>query len=62
MADRFYGVDRGGQGKDVSEDASTTSKDVEVRIDLSAGMERHEVLLLIDELKGKILEDSWPPA
>lgn len=62
MADRFYGVDRGGQGKDVSEDSSTTSKDVEIRIDLSAGMERHEVLLLIDELKGKVLEDTWPPA
>jgi hypothetical protein len=50
MADRFYGIDRGAAGvRSVTESASTTSLDVEVRVDL-IGMSKLEVLLLIDTL------------
>ena len=62
MADRYYGIDRGLQGaRNVTEDASTTGLDVEVRVDL-IGMSKQEVLLAIDSLKEAIIQDSWPPA
>lgn len=66
MAERYYGIDRGDaqMGVDgVTEGAATTATtDVEIRVDLVAGMDRGEVLLLIDTLRRAILEDSWPPA
>ena len=62
MADRFYGIERGAAGvRSVTESASTTSLDVEVRVDL-IGMSKLEVLLLIDTLKEAITQDTWPPA
>jgi hypothetical protein len=62
MPDRFYGIDRGpGEVRRVTESASTTSLDVEVRIDL-IGMSKLEVLLLIDTLREAIIQDTWPPA
>jgi hypothetical protein len=62
MADRFYGIDRGNAGvRNVTESASTTSLDVEVRVDL-IGMSKLEVLTLIDTLKEAITQDTWPPA
>lgn len=62
MADRFYGIDRGNQGvRNVTEAASTTGLDVEVRVDL-IGMSKLEVLLALDTLKDAITQDSWPPA
>ena len=62
MADRFYGIDRGNQGvRNVTEAASTTSLDVEVRVDL-IGMSKQEVLLAIDTIKEAIFQDTWPPA
>lgn len=62
MADRFYGIDRGNQGvRNVTEAASTTGLDVEVRVDL-IGMSKVEVLLALDVLKQAITQDTWPPA
>lgn len=62
MADRFYGIERGNQGvRNVTESASTTSLDIEVRVDL-IGMSKLEVLLAIDTLKEAIAQDTWPPA
>jgi hypothetical protein len=64
MADRFYGIDRGEQGKgEVTEGSSSTATtDVEVRIDLAANMEKQEVLNALDVIKQAIFEDTWPPA
>lgn len=62
MANRYYGVDRGGEKKDITEDSSTTSKDVEVVIDLSPGMDRAEALIMLEYIKQYIMEDTWPPA
>jgi hypothetical protein len=62
MADRFYGIDRGNSGvRNVTESASTTSLDVEVRVDL-IGMSKLEVLLAIEAIKEAITQDTWPPA
>lgn len=64
MADRFYGLDRGEQlVEQVTEGAaSTPSTDVEIRINLDAGLSRLETLLLIDIIKYAILRGNWPPA
>ena len=51
MADQFFGVNRGGKVEDVTTDTSTTSKDVEIRIDLSAGLRDAEIDILIETLK-----------
>jgi len=62
MPDRFYGIDRGPtEVRRVTESASTTSLDVEVRVDL-IGMSKLEVLTMIDTLKEAITQDTWPPA
>lgn len=62
MSDRFYGIERGNQGvRNVTESASTTGLDVEVRVDL-IGMSKLEVLLALDTLKEAIVQDAWPPA
>lgn len=62
MADRFYGIDRGpNEIRRVTESASTTSLDVEVRVDL-IGMSKLEVLTLLETLKEAIIQDTWPPA
>lgn len=62
MSDRFYGIERGNQGvRNVTESASTTSLDVEVRVDL-IGMSKLEVLLALDTLREAIVQDTWPPA
>ena len=62
MAKRYIGVDQGGRDVDVTEDSSTTSKNVELVIDLAQGMSRQEVLLAIEYIENKILNDQWPPA
>lgn len=62
MPDRFYGIDRGPtEVRRVTESASTTGLDIEVRVDL-IGMSKLEVLLAIDTLKEAIAQDTWPPA
>lgn len=62
MADRFYGVNRGEHAEDLSEGAATSGKDVEVRFDLSAGMEKSEVLIALEEIKNYIIKGNYPPA
>ena len=48
---------------DVTEGSSSTSTlDVEVRIDLAASMDKSEVLMALDNLKRYIAQDTWPPA
>jgi hypothetical protein len=61
MANRYYGLDRGHQGY-VSEDSSTTSKDVEVVVDLSANMLKSEVIIKLQEIINYIVKGNWPPA
>lgn len=62
MADRFYGLDRGDQEGDVSEDSSSPTKDVEVAVDLAVSLEKSEVIQLLDMIKNHIIKGNWPPA
>lgn len=63
MADRFIGLNRGDTKNDTVEGAaSTATLDVEIRMDLDLGMERHEVLVMIDMLRQHIIEADWPMA
>lgn len=62
MASRYYGVNKGGRAENVVEDSSTTSKKVELVIDLTAGLTRAEVLEAIEYIEQKIINGVWPPA
>ncbi len=65
MADRFYSCEFGTTMKSgVTEAGSTTaSADVELRVTYDATNNRKNALLMaIDAIKQKVLEDTWPPA
>lgn len=62
MADRIYGLDRGDTEFSVAEDSSSPTKDVEVVVDLAVGLQKSEVLQLLDMIKNHIVKGSWPPA
>lgn len=64
MANRYYGVDiGGGMPTDVTESGSTTSKPVELVVDVSAtGVNKMQVLKAIEALEYYITTDTWPPA
>lgn len=62
MATRRYGISRG-DGQDAIAEAAgaATVDDIELTLDLAAGMTREEVLLLFDRLSRYILENDYPP-
>jgi hypothetical protein len=62
MARRYYGLDRGETEFNVTEQATTPSKAVEVNFDLAAGLEKNEILIKLDEIKNHILKGIYPPA
>lgn len=66
MADRFWSVSAGQSKHDVAETGTTTAgAHVEVRITYDntvLAKNKLEALTLLDLLKAKITEDSWPPA
>ena len=64
MANRYYGVSiGGGMPTEVTEAGSTTSKDVELAVNLSAsGADRTQVLKALEAIQNYITTDTWPPA
>lgn len=57
MADVFYGVNRGATSPEpdaVSYGTSTTSKDIEVRIDTGKGSTRKDVTLALEQILNRI--------
>lgn len=62
MAIQYYGLNRGENEDDVTTGASTTSKKLEVTLDLTGGFERSEVLLALEKIANYILEHDFPPA
>ena len=64
MADRYYGMEFGGDKVSVLEGAtSTAAKDVEIRITYDAtANSKMEVLKCLEILEARIIEDTWPPA
>ncbi|MCG8548237.1 MAG: hypothetical protein MJE12_28900 [Alphaproteobacteria bacterium] len=63
MATRLYGISRG-EGQDQITEAvgAATTDNVELTIDLAAGLTREDVVLLLDRLSRYILEHDFPPA
>lgn len=64
MADRFYSVEFGGDKVSVAETGSTTAAaDVEVRITYDATNNgKQAALVALDNIRARIIEDTWPPA
>jgi hypothetical protein len=64
MAKEYYGVAVGGKMKtDVTKDTATTGAAIELSVDLTAtGVDKQAVLLALEGIEQKILEDTWPPA
>lgn len=64
MADRFYGVEFGGDKVSVVEGGSSTATlDVELRITYdAAGATKAAVIEAMRKLEQRFVEDTWPPA
>lgn len=63
MADRYYGIDLGGDmPTDVTEASSTTSKAIELRVTYTTtGLTKTDVLKAIEALEYYVTTDTWPP-
>jgi len=63
MADRYYGVEFGGDKVSVVEGGSSTaSLDVEVRVTYDATANgKQATLVALEAIKQRIVEDTWPP-
>lgn len=64
MAKRYIGLDRGNQvDGSITEDSSTTSKAIELTIDLAdTDLTKNDVLLALETLENYILKRLWPLA
>jgi hypothetical protein len=62
MASQYYGLNRGKDEFEIDESSSTTSDDMELRVDLTKNLDKVDVLLALDKFKNQILKDNWPPA
>lgn len=64
MADRFYSCEFGQDKVSVAETGSTTAAaDVEVRVTYDATNHGKQALLVaLQNISARILEDNWPPA
>lgn len=62
MADRFYSVDKGETQGNITEGSSTSSEDIELRIDLAPAMSREMVVIALENIKNHIMKGNWPPA
>jgi hypothetical protein len=64
MTDRFYSVALGDKTPSaVTEGAATSSEAIELRVEYDAtGVDKRSVLVGLDIIKARILQDTWPPA
>lgn len=64
MADRFWSCEFGADKIAVAETGSTTAAaDVEVRVTYDATNNgKQATLMALDNIRARIIEDSWPPA
>ena len=64
MTDRYYNGEFGATKVDIVEDSSSTAgADVELRITYDAtGNSKNAALLVLEAIKQRLIEDSWPPA
>ena len=63
MANRFWSASLGQDKVAVAETGTTTAgASVEVRVTYDAtGLNKTEVLKLIEQIASRIVQDSWPP-
>lgn len=63
MADRFWGVEFGGDKVSVVEGGSSTAAlDVEVRITYDATANSKEAAIrALEVIRSRLVEDTWPP-
>ncbi len=62
MASRYFGISLGKNAHEVSEDSRTTSKAIELVVDLTAGASRLDVIVALEKIKDHMLRGVWPPA
>jgi hypothetical protein len=64
MADRYFGIEFGGDKVSVLEGGtSTAARDVEIRVTYDAtANSKMELLKAIEQIVARITEDNWPPA
>lgn len=58
MASEYYGLNRGQTEFQIVNGTSTNSTDIEVRVDLTKGFKKSEVLVKLEELADHILKDK----
>lgn len=61
MATQFIGVDRGAQRTTITTGTSTTSKGLEVTVDLTKGFTRAEIEVKLQEISDFILDTRTTP-
>jgi hypothetical protein len=62
MAKHYFGINRGNKPTTVTEGTASTTKDIEVTVELTAGADREDVLVGLENIKNAILQNKWPPA
>lgn len=62
MAVQYFGIEKGAKFTTVTQDSSTTSKTIELAVDLADGASKEQVIVALQNLKDYILQNKWPPA
>lgn len=62
MASRYYGLQRGENEFDITESSSTTSKKIELVVDLTGNFDKNDILLALDKFSDYLISHIWPPA
>jgi hypothetical protein len=63
MALRYFGIEGGQPDTTVTDASSTTSKDIELVVDLAASLNLSQVLDAVERIKDYITRSAkWPPA
>lgn len=61
MASRYFGIERGAQAPSITEGSSTTSKKIEVVVDLTSSVTKMELVDLLKSLAEYIANTSTYP-
>jgi hypothetical protein len=62
MASRYIGINLGGSLSGVSDDSSTTSKSIELVIDMVAAPKKQDVMLALEHIEAYLLQQEYPLA
>jgi hypothetical protein len=61
MASQYWGIERGAQPSSVTTGSSTTSKKIELVVDLTSGATKKDVILALEALRQAVLNDRTTP-